>query len=167
MTVLIVDDLPDNLELLRQMLADNHLDARAATNGPDALEELREHPADLVLLDIMMPGMDGLEVLDRLKADPATRDIPVMMVTAYDDDPLLSKAFAAGAIDFVRKPVEEKELVARVRSGIALKRTQDALRKEGEELARRNTSLASVNDRLQHTTKELQEENRRLTDELK
>lgn len=129
-TVLIVDDHPENLVVLGGLLADEHT-VRAAKDGERALELARRLPLpDLVLLDIMMPGMDGLEVLRRLRADPLTRDIPVVFVSALDGDADEEAGLALGAADYIHKPLRPAVVRQRVRNQIALARARAALRGE-------------------------------------
>ena len=132
--VLIVDDMLPNIKLLEARLSVEYFDVVTATNGLDALTLCREGRCDMVLLDVMMPGMDGFEVCRRLKADPATMHLPVVMVTALDQPTDRVRGLEAGADDFLTKPVDEIALIARVRSLTRLKMMLDELR------ARANTS---------------------------
>ncbi|MGB8843479.1 MAG: PleD family two-component system response regulator [Aliidongia sp.] len=123
--VLVVDDIEVNVRLLEAKLLSEYYEVLTASSGPAALEiAMRESP-DIVLLDVMMPGMDGLEVCRRLKADPATRYIPVVMVTALSDVADRLRGLEVGADDFLTKPVNDLALFARMRSLIRLKRTLD------------------------------------------
>jgi two-component system cell cycle response regulator len=132
--VLIVDDLLPNIKLLEARLSAEYFDVVSATNGPEALELCRDGRCDIVLLDVMMPGMDGFEVCTRLKDDPATMHLPVVMVTALDQPADRVRGLECGADDFLTKPVDELALIARVRSLTRLKIMLDELR------ARANTS---------------------------
>ncbi|MBH9575657.1 response regulator [Inhella proteolytica] len=115
-TVLVVDDVPENLQLLAEMLR-NDFRVKVAANGERALQLCQTESApDLVLLDIMMPGMDGFEVAKRLRAHPASEHIPVIFVTALDADDVRRRAMELGAIDFVNKPVEPEQLLLRIRN---------------------------------------------------
>ena len=125
--VLVVDDQPEILRLTETFLADVDCDVMTATNGEEALEVVARRAPDLVLLDYQMPRMDGFAVCRALKADPATRLIPVVIVTATHDTEHRIAALEAGADDFLSKPVEIAELQARVRSLIRLKRVFDRL----------------------------------------
>ncbi len=128
--ILIVDDAPPNIRVLVEILTENY-DISVATSGPEALEiamsrmGMNDAP-DLILLDIMMPGMDGYEVCRILRADQRTKDIPVVFVTANTDDETLKKAFESGGTDYVRKPVNRIELLARIESAL----TQQELTKK-------------------------------------
>ena len=126
--VLVVDDILANVKLLEARLTAEYFDVLTATSGADALAICVEGQCDIVLLDVMMPGMDGFEVCRRLKADSATAHIPVVMVTALDQPADRVKGLEAGADDFLTKPVDEVALIARVRSLSRLKVTLDELR---------------------------------------
>jgi len=126
--VLVVDDLLPNIKLLETRLTAEYFDVLSAMNGPDALAACVEGRCDIVLLDVMMPGMDGLEVCRRLKGNPATAHIPVVMITALDQPADRVRGLDAGADDFLTKPVDEVALIARVRSLARLKVTLDELR---------------------------------------
>ncbi len=131
--LLIVDDAPANLRVLAEILMDAY-EISVSTSGEEALELAAppegEPAPDLILLDIVMPGMDGYEVCRRLKSRPRTRDIPVVFVTANTEDDTLRKAFDAGGADYVRKPVNRIELLARIASALA---QQELTRKQMEE----------------------------------
>ncbi len=126
--ILVVDDIPSNIKLLEARLTAEYFDVRTATNGADALRICGGGTCDLVLLDVMMPGLDGFEVCRRLKADVATCHIPIILVTALDQPTDRVKGLEAGADDFLTKPVDEMALIARVRSLSRLKVTVDELR---------------------------------------
>jgi two-component system cell cycle response regulator len=126
--VLIVDDLLPNIKLLEARLSAEYFDVITATNGPEALALCRDGRCDIVLLDVMMPGMDGFEVCRRLKADPTTQHLPVVMVTALDQPADRVRGLECGADDFLTKPVDEIALIARVRSLTRLKMMLDELR---------------------------------------
>ncbi len=126
--ILVVDDMPPNVKLLEMKLAAEYFDVVTATNGPDAIAICEQGLCDLVLLDVMMPGMDGFEACRRLKTSPTTAHIPVVMVTALDQPSDRLKGLDAGADDFLTKPVEDTALFARVRSLVRLKAVTDELR---------------------------------------
>ncbi|RMF15914.1 MAG: PleD family two-component system response regulator [Alphaproteobacteria bacterium] len=126
--VLVVDDVLPNVKLLEAKLSSEYFDVLTATSGPAALEIVqREHP-DIVLLDVMMPGMNGYEVCRRIKGDPGTSHIPVVMITALDQRSDRIAGLEAGADDFLTKPVDDTALFARVRSLVRLKVMVDELR---------------------------------------
>jgi len=126
--VLVVDDILPNVKLLEAKLASEYYDVLTATNGAEALEKAASQSPDIVLLDVMMPGMDGFEVCRRIKADPATAHIPVVMVTALTDTQDRIKGLEAGADDFLSKPLNDTALMSRVRSLVRLKMTIDEWR---------------------------------------
>jgi two-component system cell cycle response regulator len=123
--VLIVDDIPPNVKLLEAKLTSEYYDVIAAENGHKAIDLARRESPDLILLDVMMPGMDGFKVCEILKADPATAHIPIIMVTALSDAADRVRGLQAGADDFLSKPVRDVPLFARVRSLIRLKLLMD------------------------------------------
>ena len=126
--ILVVDDIPANVKLLETKLAAEYFDVLTARDGPEALSIAEDQLPDIILLDIMMPGMDGFEVCQRLKDSPKTRHIPVVMVTALSEVPDRVRGLEAGADDFLSKPVNDIALFARVRSLLRLKMMTDELR---------------------------------------
>ena len=123
-TILIVDDTPANLSLLCEILKPDYR-TKAAVNGEKALRlAFSDAPPDLILLDIMMPGMDGYEVCRRLKANPATRDIPVIFVTAMSEVEDETRGLALGGVDYVTKPISAPIVKARVKTHLALYRAR-------------------------------------------
>jgi two-component system cell cycle response regulator len=126
--ILVVDDIPANVRLLEAKLSSEYFDVITASSGPQALDVARAEAPDIVLLDVMMPGMDGFEVCKRLKASPQTTHIPVVMVTALSDVSDRVRGLEAGADDFLTKPVRDVALFARVRSLIRLKMVMDEWR---------------------------------------
>ncbi len=138
--VLVVDDLPANVRLLDAVLSPRGYRVLGAGSGPEALALVAEHRPDLVLLDIVMPEMDGYEVCRRLRQDPATAFLPVVMITASGDQERLL-AIRAGADDFVTKPFDQAELIARVRSLLRIKRYHDTIEGQAAELAEWNRTL--------------------------
>jgi two-component system, cell cycle response regulator len=126
--VLVVDDVPANVKLLEARLSAEYFDVITAVSGPEALGICERAECDLVLLDVMMPGLDGFEVCRRLKSNPATHHIPVVMVTALDQVSDRVRGLEVGADDFLTKPVSDVALIARVRSLSRLKLMTDELR---------------------------------------
>ena len=126
--VLVVDDIPANVKLLEAKLGAEYFDVVTAGSGPEALTSIEAEKPDIVLLDVMMPGMDGFEVCRRIKGNPATAHLPVIMVTALDQVSDRVQGLEAGADDFLTKPVNDVALFARVRSLVRLKTMVDELR---------------------------------------
>ena len=134
-TILVVDDAPANLSLLAGLLQGDYR-VKLASSGAKALELVQRAPPELILLDVMMPEMDGYEVCRQLKAQPSSRDIPVLFLTAMTESEDEARGFAAGAADFIQKPINPVVLQARVRTHLQVKAYQD-------ELNLRNRSLQS------------------------
>ncbi len=133
--ILVVDDTPANLRLLAGILTDRGYTVRPVPNGKLALWGARgKTPPDLILLDIMMPDMDGYEVCQQLKADERTRDIPVIFLSALDDVLDKIKAFSVGGVDYITKPFEDQEVLARVQTHLELKHAREKLKQQNQEL---------------------------------
>src|SRR5260370_25735616 len=126
--ILVVDDVPANVKLLEARLSAEYFDVLTATNGAEALDICSRAECDIILLDVMMPDMDGFEVCRRLKSSPATHFIPVVIITALDSPADRVRGLEAGADDFLTKPVSDVVLIARVRSLTRLKMMTDELR---------------------------------------
>ena len=131
--VLVVDDIVANVRLLEAKLQAEYFEVVTAMNGLDALELVARVKPDIVLLDVMMPGIDGIEVCNRIKANPATAHIPVIMITALDQSEDRVKGLKAGADDFLTKPVNDLALFSRLRSLVRLKMLTDELRDRAED----------------------------------
>jgi adenylate cyclase len=138
--ILVVDDLPQNVKLMDAVLTPRGFTVHTATSGEEALSWLSTQVPDLVLLDILMPGIDGYETCRQIRANEATSFLPVVMVTASGQEQKL-RAIEAGADDFVTKPFEQSELLARVRSLIRVKRYHDTIEQQAAELADWNREL--------------------------
>jgi len=150
--ILIVDDIPKNIQILGSVLQQYNYDIYFANNGQSALKQTQTKDFDLILLDIMMPMMDGFEVCQHLKEDAKTKDIPIIFLTAKNDTESVTKAFELGGQDYVTKPFNSSELIARVKTHVKLKKQQ-------EELANMNQSLEK---KVAERTLELELANKRL-----
>jgi DNA-binding response OmpR family regulator len=125
MKILIVDDTPANLDILGHILQRSGLEVSFAPKGEIALELVNKDKPDLILLDVMMPGMDGYEVCTKLKANMNVKDVPVIFITALGDTEDLVRGYSVGGIDYITKPFHEKEVVCRITTQLKLKRAQD------------------------------------------
>jgi two-component system alkaline phosphatase synthesis response regulator PhoP len=125
--ILIAEDNPQNAELMEAYLGDRDFEVRIAADGDLTLQLIRTWQPDLVLLDIMMPKISGFEVCKRLRADPATRDLAVLMITALDQTSDVERAVEAGTDDFLTKPINKNELLLRVRSLLKSSQNKRAL----------------------------------------
>jgi two-component system cell cycle response regulator len=147
--ILVVDDVPANVKLLEARLTAEYFDVMTATSGAEALAACERAECDMVLLDVMMPDMDGFEVCRRVKSNPATQHIPIVMVTALDQPSDRVKGLDAGADDFLTKPVSDIALLARVRSLVRLKLMTDELRMRAvtsKEIGIENPAREAVSD---------------------
>ncbi len=138
--ILVVDDNPLNLKLLSTIMKNEGFDIIVAKDGVHGLMAAQEEKPALILLDIMMPGIDGFEVCQKLKANPETQDIPVIFLTAKTDSEGVVKGFEVGAADYVTRPFNRIELLARIKTHLALKKTRDKVL----DLERRNSILAMI-----------------------
>ncbi len=144
--ILIVDDTPANLRLLSNMLKEQDYKVRSAPNGELALKSARAIPPDLILLDIKMPGMNGYEVCEQLKADPRTRDIPVIFISALDQTEDKVRALTFGGVDYITKPFQVEEVLARVETHLAVHSLQQRLAAANEELKESEALYRSVSE---------------------
>jgi two-component system, cell cycle response regulator len=151
--ILVVDDIPANVKLLEARLMAEYFDVLTASNGFDALDICERTQVDVILLDIMMPEMDGFEVCERLKSNPRTAHIPVVMVTALDQPSDRVRGLKAGADDFLTKPVNDLQLISRVKSLVRLKTLSDELR-----LRHDGTRQAGIEDALRLIDGRLEEQ---------
>ncbi len=151
-TILVVDDTPRNIKLLDALLTPRGYTVTSANSGLEALQKVATEQPDLVLLDIVMPGMDGYEICRRLRNDPVTRLLPVIMITASGEEQKV-KAIEAGADDFIVKPLNQSELLARVRSLLRIKQYHDTIQAQAQELADWNRMLE---ERVQQQVEALQ-----------
>jgi len=133
-TIVIVDDTPDNLRLLTQLLNKQGYKTRPIPDGKLALTAIRKAPPDLILLDIMMPGMNGYEVCQKLKADERTQDIPIIFLSALNEAVDKVRAFSMGGVDYVTKPFQAEEVLARVRTHLTLQKIRHQLQEQNAQL---------------------------------
>ncbi len=134
-TILIVDDVPNNLRLLMNFLHDLNFVVRIAQNGEEALEQVAYEKPDIILLDIMMPpGIDGFETCRRLKANEDSSDIPVIFMTALSETINKVKGFEVGAVDYITKPFQQEEVLARITAHLTIKKQQELLEQQNGEL---------------------------------
>jgi DNA-binding response OmpR family regulator len=146
--ILVADDTPANLRLLFQMLTEQGYKVRPVPDGQWALRAARSTPPDLILLDIRMPKMDGYQVCEQIKADERTRDIPVLFLSALGEKEDKVKAFAVGGVDYITKPFQVEEVLARVRTHLSLRALQKQLEAANERLVRSNAELRERNEEL-------------------
>jgi len=139
--ILIVDDVPENIQVIASVLSNESCEISAATSGEQALKVISNTSPDLILLDIVMPGMDGFEVCSILKKMPETENIPIIFLTAMTETDNIVKGFELGAVDYVTKPFKTAEMLSRVRTHLKLKRALDA---EKELAANLKDALAQV-----------------------
>ena len=141
MKILLVDDTPANIDVLRRILGNEGLEISVAMNGETTLTLVGKNRPDLILLDVMMPGIDGFETCERLKADPDTRNIPIIFVTAKTDLEDVVRGFKVGGVDYITKPFKREEVLSRAKTHLSIKR----LIQEQELL---NNKLQAQNDEL-------------------
>ncbi len=176
-SILIVDDMPKNIQLLGSILKNELIDIEFATSGQEALEWLRAKKFDLVLLDIMMPEMDGFEVCSRIKQNPETEDIAVIFITAKTDIQSIIQGFELGAVDYLTKPFNKNELIARVKTHLTLQRQKKLLEQEndlkdklfsiiGHDLRAPVGNIKAYIDAFLHSGFEISEETRALLNDL-
>jgi len=169
-SIVVVDDTPDNLRLLAGLLAGRGYRIRPAASGPHALAAAREELPDLILLDIRMPEMDGYEVCKHLKADERTRDIPIIFISALHEAFDKVKAFALGGVDYITKPFQAEEVLARVETHLALwkyrGRLEELVEERTSELTQAHEQLQTAFSEIQQLQEQLQAENIYFREEL-
>ncbi|MEH2220854.1 MAG: response regulator [Nostoc sp.] len=149
--ILIVDDVPNNLKVLSDTLANAGFEVAIATSGESALQQLEHTPVSLILLDVMMPGMDGFETCQRIKANAKTRNIPIIFITALSESVNKVTGFELGAIDYITKPFQQGEVLARVRTHLKLNQLSQSLEA-------RNTELQQLTQQLEQRVSERTQE---------
>ena len=154
--LLIVDDIPENIKVLGNSLDREGYTISFATSGTQALEMVRRGRFDLILLDIMMPGMDGYHVCRELKAQHTTVDIPVIFITAKTEKDDIVKGFEAGAVDYVTKPFNTRELLMRVKTHLDLSNARKVILDQAEALTWANKRLDRKNQKLERAIREIE-----------
>ncbi|MBN1261174.1 MAG: response regulator [Anaerolineae bacterium] len=154
-SILLVDDTADNLRFLAQMLSKQGYRVRAVLSGLRALQSVRSTPPDLILLDVMMPEMSGYEVCELLRADPETADIPIIFISALDATEDKLRAFKAGGVDYVTKPFQVPEVVARVKTHLMLRSLREQLSDVNTELTHQLNQVQRLNAELAARNKAL------------
>ena len=162
-SILIVDDTPDSLRLLTRILTEHQFRLQASTKGSHALMSARKDPPDLILLDIRMPGMDGYEVCQELKAHPTTSEIPIIFLSSLDEVDDKLRAFEVGGADYIIKPFQEAEVLARIETQLEMRRLRDALNEKNQTLLQLNETLE---EKVAQRTAELAKANQALQDEI-
>ncbi len=169
-TILVVDDAPANLAVLLEYLTRQGYTVLVARDGESALEQARYARPDLVLLDVLMPGLNGYETCRQMKARPETAEIPVIFVTALADTGEKVRGFGVGAVDYMTKPFQQDEVLARVRTHLALRQLQRDLQTANERLeqrvAERTAELAKALAEVERLKDRLQAENVYLQEEI-
>jgi DNA-binding response OmpR family regulator len=155
--ILVVDDNPANLKLLVEYLTRAGFKALIANDGEGAIQQIHRFPPDLILLDVLMPGIDGFETCQRLKSDRATQEIPIIFMTALTDTAEKVKGFDAGAVDYVTKPFQQEELLARINTHLTLRNLQKNLQAEVAQRRKAEETLRQQAIELQERNQELQE----------
>lgn len=153
-TILVVDDQPQNIRLIGTLLRE-HYNLLIADNGPKAIETALGKMPDLILLDIMMPEMSGFEVCEALKNDKRTREIPIIFLTAKTETEDLLKAFEIGGVDYVTKPFNALEVMARIKTHLELKNSKDTIKQQYSELIKKNEQLTKAYSDLEHQAQNL------------
>ena len=142
--LLIVDDNPTNLSILFEYLDNYGFKVFVALDGETAIEQLKYTQPDIILLDVMMPGIDGFETCNRLKANPVTQDIPVIFLTALSETVDKVQGFKIGAVDYITKPIQSEEVLSRIQTHLTIRNLQKKLQEKNEELARLNKNLETL-----------------------
>lgn len=165
--ILVVDDTRANLRLLAEMLSKEGYQVRPATNGSRALAAAQAEPPDLILLDIMMPDLNGYEVCQKLKTDEATRDIPIIFLSALNEIIDKVKAFSIGGVDYITKPFQVEEVLARVETHLTLRQLQKNLEGKNIQLQQEIVERQRANEALQKTLQDLKDTQAQLVESEK
>jgi len=151
--VLLVDDQPENIGVLYTLLQEDGYEVYIANDGESALESLEEIEPDLILLDVMMPGLNGFEVSERLQANPRTQKIPVIFMTALTDNESKLKGFSVGGVDYITKPFEHTEVRARIQTQLTMYQLRRELEEKNLELQDKNQELDAFSHTVAHDLK--------------
>ena len=164
--ILIVDDSPNNLQILSETLTSAGFEIAVALDGETALEQIAYDPPTLILLDVMMPGMDGFETCRRLKANPTTQEIPIIFMTALTDTIDKVKGLNLGAVDYITKPFQQEEVLARVKVHLKLRTLTKTLEEQNTRLIQEVEQRAKAEAALQTLTEELEQRVEERTNQL-
>ena len=169
--ILIVDDTPSNLEMLFDVLVHAGFKVLIAEDGESAIEQVEYALPDLILLDVLMPGIDGFETCSRLKSNQTTKDIPVIFMTALSDAEDKVKGFSVGGVDYVTKPFQQQEVLARVTTHLSIRNLQHKLQKQNERLQQEiverikiEKEIKQLNENLKRRTIQLEAVNKEFHD---
>ncbi|MBT3256664.1 MAG: response regulator, partial [Deltaproteobacteria bacterium] len=155
--ILVVDDTEENLRILVEALGNKGYKVRPALNGQIALKAARKETPDLILLDIIMPGMDGYQVCDALKADKVLKDVPVIFISALDEVGDKVKGFSAGGVDYISKPFQMEEVLARVKTQLTLRHLRKELEEKNIRLQQTNESLRKSEEKYRSLVENIHE----------
>ncbi|MDZ8051884.1 MAG: response regulator [Aulosira sp. ZfuVER01] len=164
--ILIVDDNPNNLEVLSEALIDTGSEILVAVNGEGAIAQAEYACPDIILLDVMMPGIDGFTTCDRLKSNPVTADIPIIFMTALSDTVDKVKGFSLGAVDYITKPFEQEEVLARVRTHLKIRNLTKQQQTQNQQLKQEVAERLAVEAKLQKLTQDLEQRVEERTSQL-
>jgi signal transduction histidine kinase len=148
-TILIIDDVPANVSVLFELLTANEFEVSVAQSGESALQMIEYETPDLILLDVMMPGIDGFETCSRFKAHSKTQDIPIIFMTALSETVDKVRGFQLGAVDYVTKPFQQQEVLARINTHLTIRHLQQELQQKNVELKSQNIELTQKNAELE------------------
>jgi len=161
-TILIVDDNPVNLDILFHYLDEAGFEVFVAEDGESALEQAKYTAPDIILLDVMMPGIDGFETCRHFKANPKTKEIPIIFITALTNNTDKVMGFEAGAVDYITKPLHHEEVLARVTTHLTIRNLQRSLHEQNAELQQEIDQRCQAEEKLHQQTQKLQEQNNEL-----
>ena len=165
--ILIIDDEPDNLDVLSTILECYGYQVRQAVNADIALKTIKIQPPDLILLDVIMPRIDGYQLCEQLKSNPDTKDIPVIFLSALSQDNEKGKGYQVGAVDFISKPFHLEEILARIKHQLTIRRQQIEINQINQKLSEQNYHLQTeiylrqqIQEELKHSKASLEDKSR-------